>query len=112
LAASAAVLGRKAFGSIPPSMYIRPVHFMYGIGNNTNLDNTDATIKILVNYESPGPQQTIAAMTKSQQENVFTTTLDDLATYPSSDHLLWAPPFTSSYDPLDQGTWTWFANQL
>jgi len=78
----------------------------------SNILALDPTIKTLVNYESPGPQQTIAAMTKSQQENVFTTTIDDLATYPSSDHLFWAPPFTKSYNPLDEGTWTWIAGQL
>jgi hypothetical protein len=67
----------------------------------------DPSIPILVNYESPRPQQKIGGMTIKDQEAVFKKTLKNLATFPRSDHLHWAPPFTQSYDPLDPGTDTW-----
>ena len=73
----------------------------------STINGLDSSMKILVNYESPGPQSTIAAMTVANQKATFTTTINDLETYPVSDHLHWAPPFTQSYDPLDPGTNTW-----
>lgn len=73
--------------------------------------NPGPSKQILINYESPGPQGTIAAMSFNDQINTFNTTLNSIHTYPISDHLHWAPPFTGSYDPLQEknssGTTTW-----
>lgn len=60
------------------------------------------TPQILINYESPGPQQAIAKMTYQGQINTFTTTENSIKTYPANDHLHFALPFTGSYDPLTQ----------
>lgn len=62
---------------------------------------------ILINYESPGPQGTIAMMSLEDQINTFNTTLNSIQSYPIPYHLHWAPPFTGSYDPLAAGTDTW-----
>jgi anaerobic selenocysteine-containing dehydrogenase len=76
------------------------------------INGLDSAVQILVNYESPGPQSTIAAMSHANQLNVFNTTLSDIGTFPISDHLHWAPPFTQSYDPLDENTWNFIANTV
>ena len=68
----------------------------------TQTANQPSTPQILINYESPGPQGTIAKMTFAQQVNTFNTTLNSINSYPASNHLHWAPPFTGSYDPLQQ----------
>lgn len=78
----------------------------------STINGLDSSLQILVNYESPGPQQTIAAMSHANQLNVFNTTISDIQSFPISDHLHWAPPFTQSYDPLDQNTWNFIANTL
>jgi len=80
--------------------------------NISTINGLDSSLQILVNYESPGPQQTIAAMSHANQLNVFNTTLTDLGTFPISDHLHWAPPFTQSYDPIDENTWSFIASTL
>ncbi len=69
------------------------------------------TPQILINYESPGPQGTIAAMSFQNQINTFNTTENSIKTYPAGNHLHFALPFTGSYDPLKEknksGTTIW-----
>lgn len=69
------------------------------------------TPQILINYESPGPQGTIASMSFQNQVATFNTTENSIKTYPSTDHLHFALPFTGSYDPLKEknagGTTMW-----
>lgn len=76
----------------------------------TQTGNPGPSKQILINYESPGPQSTIFAMTFADQINTFNTTLNSIQSYPSSDYLHWAPPFTGSYDGLKvlgQGSNMW-----
>jgi hypothetical protein len=91
---------------------VNPNTWEINTGMVNKIITADSSIRILVNYESPGPQQTIAAMTVPNQEATFQTTLTQLAGLPSTDNLHWCPPFTQSYDPVVEGTWTWIANQL
>lgn len=88
-----------------------------------NTDNVDnilqklPLIQILVNYESPGPQQELSAEEESQSgssENAFKKTLRQITNVSTADHLNWCPPFTQSYDPLQFSppTWGWIAGQL
>lgn len=70
-----------------------------------------STSQIIINYESPGPQGTIANMTFQNQITTFNTTESSIKTYPAADHLHFALPFTGSYDPLTEknssGTTMW-----
>lgn len=88
----------------------------WGLPNNTEITNMMAyrRVKILINYES-APQHEALSCLERQTPNSSKTAMNKTATaienYTAFD-LHWNPPFTTAYDPLKWGTWTWEANRL
>lgn len=88
--------------------------------NTKNFNNIMArmpAIQILVNYESPGPQQNLSSQeitNPRSSEDALKATLVHLKSLPAADNLNWCPPFTQSYDPLQftPSTWDWIAGRL
>jgi len=86
--------------------------------NVENIIQKLPSIQILVNYESPGPQQELSNEEEANpgsSKDAFKETLKQLANASLAvDHLNWCPPFTQSYDPLqfNPPTWKWIAGKL
>ena len=70
---------------------------------------------ILINYESPGPQQILTQMEMANKGSSIAamniTVSEIIGEYLSYD-LHWAPPLTQSYNSIALGTWSWIAREL
>lgn len=72
-------------------------------------------IPVLINYESPGPQEILANMEKQKKGSsltAFSTTIGDITGKYKSYDLHWAPPLTQSYNSIGLDTWDWIAGEL
>ena len=72
-------------------------------------------IPILINYESPGPQDILTNMEESNPGSsiaAMRNTVNDIIGRYRSEDLHWAPPLTESYDAIALGTWGWIAATL
>jgi hypothetical protein len=98
-------------------MQVDPETWTINTQNVGNIRQKLPAIQVLVNYESPGPQQELSAEEKSNpgsSKDAFKKTLKQITNVSAADGLNWSPPFTQSYDPLQFSppTWSWIAGQL
>jgi len=71
-------------------------------------------VKVLINYESAPQHEALSCLERENPlssraaMNVTATAIENYTAY----DLHWSPPFTTAYDPLKWGTWTWEANRF
>ena len=85
-------------------------------GNQTRIDEIRQyrpSIQVLINYES-APQHEVLAQMEQDAPQSSVPAMDVTATHieQGNRHLHWCPPFTTIYDPVKLGTWTWIAKRL
>lgn len=88
----------------------------WGLPNNNTIVNmmNYRRVKVLINYESAPQHEALTCLEREDPlssraaMNITATAIENYTAY----DLHWTPPFTTAYDPLKWGTWTWEANRL
>ncbi|NYT39511.1 hypothetical protein HZY97_01980 [Sphingomonas sp. R-74633] len=85
-------------------------------GNQVKIDAVRKyrpSIAVLINYESAPQHEVLEQMEKDEKgSTIAAMEITARMIEQSKKNLHWSPPFTTIYDPVKLGTWSWMAKRL